>query len=66
MFAFNTNNNMLQVGMRNAEAARTILRGLGIRVLAEDTGENYGRTIEFYPETSELHIKAIGKPLKIL
>ena len=64
MFAFNTNNNMLQVGARNAEAARNILRGLGIRIVAEDTGENYGRTIEFYPETSELLIKAIGKPPK--
>ena len=62
MFAFNTNNNMLQVGMRNAEAARTILRGLGIRVLAEDTGENYGRTVIFYPETGDFVIRAVGKP----
>ena len=28
---------------------------------AEDTGENYGRTVIFYPETGEYLIRAIGK-----
>ena len=66
MFAFNTNNDMLKVGQRNAESVRKVLSGYGIRIVAEDCGANYGRTIEFYPETSELYIKAIGKPLKII
>lgn len=66
MFAFNTNNDMLKVGQRNAESVRKVLNQYGIRIVAEDCGANYGRTIEFYPETSELYIKAIGKPLKII
>ena len=66
MFAFNTNNDMLKVGQRNAESVRKVLAGYNIRIVAEDCGANYGRTIEFYPETSELYIKAIGKPLKII
>ncbi|MBP5331595.1 MAG: chemotaxis protein CheD [Lachnospiraceae bacterium] len=66
MFAFNTNNDMLKVGQRNAESVRKVLQGYNIRIVAEDCGANYGRTIEFYPETSELYIKAIGKPLKII
>ncbi len=66
MFAFNTNNEMLKVGQRNAEAVRKILAGYGIKIVSEDCGSTYGRTIEFYPETSELYIKAIGKPLKII
>ena len=66
MFAFNTNNDMLKVGQRNAESVRKVLSQYGIRIVAEDCGANYGRTIEFYPETSELYIKAIGKPLKII
>ena len=66
MFAFNTGNEMLKVGQRNAESVRKVLAGYGIRIVAEDCGANYGRTIEFYPETSELYIKAIGKPLKII
>lgn len=65
MFAFgSTNNDMLRVGDRNVEATKKKLRQLGIRILAEDTGKNYGRTVEFYPETGEFWIKAVGKPLK--
>ncbi len=66
MFAFNSNNDMLRIGERNTEASKLKLQSLGIRILAEDTGLDYGRTIEFYPETGQLYIKSVGKPLKIL
>ncbi len=66
MFAFNSNNEMLRIGERNIEASKLKLQMLGIRIYAEDTGLNYGRTIEFYPETGELFVKSVGKPLKIL
>ena len=46
MFAFNSNNDMLRVGERNVEAVKTKLNSIGIRILAEDTGLNYGRTVE--------------------
>ena len=37
-----------------------------IKYIAEDTGKNSGRTIEFYPETGELLVKSVGKtPYKI-
>lgn len=66
MFAFNTSNDMLKVGFKNAEAVRQQLQKNGIRIIAEDCGDTYGRTIEFYPETQELLIKAIGKQPKII
>lgn len=66
MFAFNTNNSMLRVGENNVEAVKLRLRQLGIRILAEDTGLNYGRTVEFYPETGDFVIKAVGKPVKTI
>ena len=66
MFSFNSTNDLMRVGERNIMAAREKLQSLGIRIIAEDTGLNYGRTIEFYPETGELWIKTIGKPLKII
>ncbi len=66
MFAFNTNNDMLKVGQRNVEATKKALAKNGIRIVSEDCGENYGRTVEFYPETCEFHIKSVGKPLKII
>lgn len=64
MFAFNTNNDMLKVGERNTEAVKKVLAGMRIRILAEDCGNCYGRTIEFTPDTGELLIKSVGKPIK--
>lgn len=52
------------VGSRNAQASRAKLKQLGIPLLAEDTGLNYGRTVELYPETGEFRIKAVGKSIK--
>lgn len=66
MFAFSSNNDMLRIGERNTEASKLKLQSLGIRILAQDTGLDYGRTIEFYPETGELHVKSVGKPLKVM
>lgn len=66
MFAFNSNNDMLRVGERNVEATKQKLQELKIPIIAEDTGSNYGRTIEFYPENGELLIKSVGKPVKTL
>ena len=54
------------IGARNAEAAKAILKELGIRLVAEDTGLNYGRTVELHCDTGEFYIKSVGKPLKII
>jgi len=62
MFAFKSDNDMLRVGDRNVEATKTKLKALQIPIIAEDTGKNSGRTIEFYPETGELLVKSVGKP----
>lgn len=66
MFEFSSNSDMLRIGLRNIEATKIKLKELNIRILAEDVGENYGRTIIFYPDTGDLHIKAIGKELRII
>mgnify|MGYP003435345422 CR=1 FL=1 len=66
MFAFSSENDLLRVGARNVEAVKEQLVRMQIPLAAEDTGNSYGRTIEFYPETEELLIKAVGKtPYKI-
>lgn len=66
MFAFRAENDLLRVGARNVEAVKEELEKLRIPLVAEDTGDSYGRTIEFYPESEELLIKAVGKiPYKI-
>lgn len=52
---------VVQVGKRNVDASVKKLHELKIPILANDTGENYGRTVTFYPETGDFHIRAVGK-----
>lgn len=65
MFAFNEQtSDMMRIGTRNAQAAQTVLHKLGITVVAQDTGENYGRTIELYTDDGRLVIKTIGHGIR--
>lgn len=64
MFSFSSKNDMMKIGARNADAVRSILKDLGIPIKADDTGGNFGRTIEFYPEDGRLLIKTIGHGTK--
>lgn len=66
MFALTTSNDALRVGERNAEAVREKLKECRIRLLAEDCGLNYGRTVEFYSETGDYLIKSVGKGKRII
>lgn len=66
MFAFQNKSEMVRIGERNVEATKRKLSELKIPILAEDTGENYGRTVIFYPETGDFVIKAVGKELKTI
>lgn len=60
MFKFTSGNDMMRIGDRNAEAVRDILKSMSIPILADDTGGNFGRTIEFYSDSGSLKIKTIG------
>ncbi len=56
----------INVGDRNAAASREMLKKLGIPLIAEDCGKNFGRTVELYSENGDFLIKAVGKtPYKI-
>ena len=64
MFKFSSGNDMMKIGQRNAEAVRELLKANKIPILADDTGGNFGRTIEFFSETGVLLIKTIGHGVK--
>lgn len=67
MFTFQgSGTNVGQVGDRNVDAVKAKLRELKIPILAADTGANYGRTVIFYPESGDFHIRAVGKPETII
>jgi len=66
MFSFNNNNSVLKIGERNVTATKEKLNDLNIRIISEDTGGNYGRTIELNAEDGSLLIKTIGHGEKII
>lgn len=66
MFAVNQASNVGSVGERNTAAAKQILAQLGIPLVAEDTGLNFGRTVELHCDTGDYYIKAVKKPVKII
>lgn len=64
MFSFGSNSDIMKIGERNTIATKEVLKELNIPLLAEDTGGNYGRTIEVYPKTGVLLVKTIGYGIK--
>lgn len=60
MFNFNSKNDMLRIGERNVNATKEKLKELNIRIIAEDTGGNFGRTIVFDSDDGSLNIRTIG------
>ncbi len=49
-----------EIGKKNVEKIKDVLRDLGIRILAEDTGGNRARSIEYKIEDGTLMIKKVG------
>ena len=66
MFSFQNKNDLVRVGQRNVEASIAKLKELKIPILAQDTGDSYGRTVIFYPETGDYVIRAVGREEKVI
>ena len=61
MFNFAQATDVMRIGDRNAEAVREVLKSLSIRLVAEDVGGNYGRTVELLLDTGVFVIKTVNK-----
>ncbi|MBM7854232.1 chemotaxis protein CheD [Desulfohalotomaculum tongense] len=55
---------ILNIGQRNAEMTRKILKSLGIKILAEELGGNRGRTMILDLNSGVVTIRTIGSPIK--
>lgn len=66
MFAFSGNSDTMRIGPRNVESTKEMLKSFSIPLKAEDTGANYGRTIEFDCETGILVIRSVQQGVKEL
>lgn len=56
MFSVTSKDSSLNVGERNVIKVKQILKDLGIRILGEDTGANYGRTMKFFTDNGRVLI----------
>ena len=59
MFALVTPSEVMRIGERNVAAVREVLDKEGIRILAADTGQNYGRSLEFSLDSGQVLVKTI-------
>ncbi|MFC4103544.1 chemotaxis protein CheD [Paenibacillus xanthanilyticus] len=59
MFAFSSQSDTMRIGPRNVESCKAALSKLSIPLIAEDTGGNFGRTIEFSSATGILVIRSV-------
>jgi len=65
LFVFN-NSGGPSIGEKNVEAVREILKKMGIPLLAEDVGGNFGRTMRFFVDTGKVLITTVGRGEKEL
>ena len=61
---FNIGGNTINIGERNVEAVKKKLKELNIPLLASDTGENYGRTVEFNIASGIMYVKSAFRGIK--
>jgi len=66
MFTFANATDVMRVGERNAAAVRILLKQMDIRILADDTGGNYGRTVELKIDTGIYRVRTIAQGEKEL
>lgn len=66
---FDTNkkiSHFMEIGLRNEEAVREGLKREGVRLIAADTGNNYGRNIQFEISTGRITVKSHGREAIII
>jgi len=67
MFAFlGSHNKTLNIGERNVNKAREVLKQTGIPVQAAEVGGSIGRTMILDTETGKVFIRSVGYPIKEL
>lgn len=61
MFNFTDKSIISDIGKRNSEAVKKVLREIGIPIVAEDTGGNKGRTMILESSNGKVTLKIVGK-----
>ncbi|MBP1931518.1 chemotaxis protein CheD [Ammoniphilus resinae] len=64
MFSFSSASEIMRIGPRNVEACKEALRHARIHLNCEDTGGNWGRTIEMDCSTGVLQVRSVNNGVK--
>jgi chemotaxis protein CheD len=64
MFVFAGGGDTMRIGPRNVESTKLALEPFCIRILAEDTGGNFGRTVELDSRSGIMSIRSVQHGLK--
>ncbi len=59
MFNFSNTSNKMRIGARNIQAVKKIMKQEKIKILGEEVGENYGRTMELHTKNGDVLIKTV-------
>lgn len=65
MFKGNSSS-MFNIGERNVAAVKKVLAAYRIRIIAEETGADFGRTVLFHGEDGRMEVRAAMKPTKFV
>ncbi|MBP9022166.1 MAG: chemotaxis protein CheD [Spirochaetes bacterium] len=66
MFKVAENSLMSEIGKNNIEKSREILSKLGFPIKGEDTGGDFGRTVDFFADNGVLKVKSMNKNERIV
>lgn len=63
---FSTSSSVFNIGERNIASVKEILAGYGIRIAAEETGLDFGRTVFFHGDTGIMEVRSAMRETKML
>lgn len=66
MFAALLQTSGLNVGERNVLASRAALAKAGVRIVGEDTGGDYGRSVFFHPADGRVEVRSLRRGTNVL
>jgi len=66
LFSFDNSESRLDVGRRNSELVKELLRKARLRLVGEDVGGKSGRTVVFDAETGRITVRQAGGEPKLL
>lgn len=66
MFNFSSERPGFDIGARNADQVKQVLKDLGIPLLAEDIGGSWGRTVILDTQTGVTKVRTVGRGESVL